>query len=365
MPNTILTPSIIAREALVVLENNMVMANLVHRDYSNEFTNVGDTVTVRKPAKFTAKNFTGSIIRQDATEGSVPVKIDRHRDVSFEVTSKEMTLDIRDFSSQLLSPAMRAIAQAVDEDLLNECASVTASVTGTASPTNLADIANLSKTLDIDKVPMDMRRLVLNPTHKYRYALTDNLSKVAYAGNGETLRNAELGRVYTLDTYMDQNCPDTLAAAAGTATAFKVTGVKGALKVALSGVTAATATVKKGDCFILDGYRYHFTADATAASGAVAEVGIDAELVKDYTDADAYLANKPHSLAFHRNALALVTRPLALPMGAAQAAIMSDNGLGIRVVYGYDQDSKKDTVSLDIIYGIKTLDASMAVKLVG
>lgn len=365
MPNAFLTPSIIAREALVALENSMVMANLVHRDYSNEFTNVGDTVTVRKPVKFTAKNFTGAIIRQVATEGSVTVKIDRHRDVSFEVTSKEMTLDIRDFSSQLLSPAMRAIAQAVDEDLLNECATVTASVTGTASPTNLADIANLSKTLDIAKVPMDMRRLVLNPTHKYRYALTDNLSKVAYAGNGETLRNAELGRVYTLDTYMDQNSPDTLAATAGTATAFKVSGVKGETKVALSGVAAATATVKKGDCFILDGYRYHFTADATAASGAVAEIGIDAELVKDYAAADAYPANKPHSLAFHRNALALVTRPLALPMGAAHAAIMSDNGLGIRVVYGYDQDAKKDTVSLDIIYGIKTLDAAMAVKLVG
>lgn len=137
------------------------------------------------------------------------------------------------------------------------------------------------------------------------------------------------------------------------------------MKVALSGVTAATATVKKGDCFILDGYRYHFTADATAAAGAVAEVGIDAELVKDYTDAKTYVANKIHSLAFHRNAIALVTRPLALPMGASKAAIVSHNGLGVRVVYGYDQDTKTDTVSLDIIYGIKTLDETMAVKLVG
>lgn len=365
MPNTFLTPSVIAREALIVLENNLIMANLVHRDYSNEFVEVGDTVTVRKPAKFNAKNFTGSIIRQDAAEGSVPVKIDRHRDVSFDVTSKEMTLDIKDFSTQLISPAMRAIAQAVDEDLLNECANISAAVAGTQNPANLADIANLSKAMDISKVPMDMRRLVFNPTHKYRYALTDNLSKVSYAGNGETLRNAELGRLYTLDTYMDQNCPDTLAPAAGTATAFKVSGIKGESKVALSGVTAGTATVKKGDCFILDGYRYHFTADATAASGAVPEIAIDAELVRDYTAADAYLANKPHSLAFHRNAIALVTRPLALPMGAANAAIMSDNGLGVRVVYGYNQDTKRDTVSLDIIYGIKTLDEAMAVKLVG
>lgn len=60
MANTFLTPSVVAREALMVLENNLVMANLVHRDYSDEFVQVGDTVTIRKPAKFTAKNFAGS-----------------------------------------------------------------------------------------------------------------------------------------------------------------------------------------------------------------------------------------------------------------------------------------------------------------
>ena len=178
-------------------------------------------------------------------------------------------------------------------------------------------------------------------------------------------RNAELGRVYTLDTYMDQNCPDSLSAAPGTAGAYQVTGTAGATVVALTGVSAATATVKKGDCFILDGYRYHFTQDKTAVSGAVAQVGIDCELVKDYTNADAYVVSKPHSLAFHRNAIALVTRPLALPMGDDRAAIISGNGLGVRVVYGYDQDTKKDTVSLDVIYGIQTLDDTLAVKLVG
>lgn len=365
MANTFLTPDIIAREALIVLENNLIMANLVHRDYSDEFVQVGDTITVRKPAKFVAHNFTGTIRRQDATEGSVQVKMDRWRDVSFPVTSKEMTLDIRDFSEQLLSPAMRAIAQAVDADILNEVANISNTVTSTSKPTDLSDIANIAKTMDINKVPLDMRRLVFHPTHKYKYALTDNLSKVAYAGDGETLRNAELGRLYTLDTYMDQNCPDTLAATAGTATAYKVSGTKDETKVALSSVTAATATVKKGDAFILGGYLYHFTADATATSGAVAEVAIDMPLVTDYTNEDAYPVTKPHSLAFHRNAIALVTRPLALPMGASKAAIVSDNGLGVRVVYGYDQDTKVDTVSLDIIYGIKTLDETMAVKLVG
>ena len=46
MANTFLTPSIIANEALMVLQANMVMADLVHRDYSSEFVNVGDTITV-------------------------------------------------------------------------------------------------------------------------------------------------------------------------------------------------------------------------------------------------------------------------------------------------------------------------------
>ena len=366
MPNILLTPEIIAREALMVLENNLVMANLVHRDYSDEFVEVGDTITIRKPAKFVANNFTDKIITQDATEGSVPVKIDRHRDVSFAVTSKELTLDIKNFSEQLITPAMQAIAQAVDQDLLNEVANISQSVTATANPTDLKDIANLAKTLDVAAVPLANRRLVFNPTHKYNYALTDNLSKVSYAGNGDTLRNAEIGRVYTLDTYMDQNAPDTKAAAPGTATAFKITGTQGDKKVAVTALNSAAATLKIGDGFIVDGYLYRVTKDAAGTSSAIAELEIDMPLVKTYTEAtDVYVVRAPHSLAFHRNAIALVTRPLALPLGASKSAIVSHNGLGVRVVYDYDSQTKKDTISLDIIYGIKTLDTNMAVKLVG
>ena len=84
MPNTFLTPDIIAREALMVLRNNAVMAKLVHRDYSSEFVaGVGDTITIRKPATFVAKEFTSEIELQDATESGIEVKMDKHLDVSF------------------------------------------------------------------------------------------------------------------------------------------------------------------------------------------------------------------------------------------------------------------------------------------
>ena len=40
MANSLLTPSVIAKEALLTLENNLVLGNLVHTDYSDEFVKV-------------------------------------------------------------------------------------------------------------------------------------------------------------------------------------------------------------------------------------------------------------------------------------------------------------------------------------
>lgn len=66
------------------------------------------------------------------------------------------------------------------------------------------------------------------------------------------------------------------------------------------------------------------------------------------------------SIAFHKNAFALVTRPLALPEGAADAAIMNYDGFGLRVVRSYDINTKKDIISIDMLCGVKVLDAKLA-----
>lgn len=371
MPNTILTPNVIANEALMVLKNNLVMANLVHRDYEKEFVKVGDTVTARRPSKFAAKNFTGAVDPQELNEGGVPVKMDRLRDVTVQITSKEMSLDLRDFSAQVIEPAMTAIANAVDADVLataveGACRTVTASGEDAAKP--IKDIAKVGSLLDFAGVPVQNRRLVLNASHKVLYATDDNMSKVSYAGDGTALREAELGKVYTMDTYMSQNAPypfGYLDNAVGTAKSFKVSGTAGASTVALSSVTAASATVKKGDCFIVDGYVYHFAADATASTGAIASVVIDQPLHAALTNKDATVISAPTSVGFHRNGVALVTRPMDLPMGNKNAYVASADGLGVRVVFDYDSTHKIDTVSFDILYGVTTLDKNMIVKVQG
>ena len=346
--NVFLTPEVVAKEALMVLQSNLVMADLVHRDYSDEFVSVGDTVSIRRPAKFVAKNFTGTAESQDVNEGSVAVKLDRFRDVTVAVSSKQMSLDIADFSQQVVAPAMRAIAQAIDEDILAVGVSKAGFVhEGDADATDLSDIAALAKAMDLAKVPMAERSLVLHPEHKYRYALAGNLSNVSYAGDNETLRDALLGRVYTLDTYMDQNAPDSNAANPGTATTFTVTGAAGDSEVTVGDLSG---TIVAGDGFILDGYLYRFT------KGGTGKLTIDQKLVTDADAAAVTVINGPNSLAFHRNAIALVTRNLSLPMGASHAAYAEAGGLGARVVYDYDSATKTDKISFDVIYGIKELE---------
>jgi hypothetical protein len=68
-------------------------------------------------------------------------------------------------------------------------------------------------------------------------------------------------------------------------------------------------------------------------------------------------------VAFHKNAFALVTRPLALPMGNENASIVDFDGFGLRVVRSYDINTKKDTISIDMVCGVKTLDEKLAAVL--
>lgn len=362
MGNTILTPDIIAKEALMQLESNLVMAGLVHRDYSKEFVNVGDTITIRKPAKFVAKNFLGQVEEQELSEGKTDVKMDRYRDITVPITSKEMTLDISDFSEQVVKPAMSAIAEAVDGDILAVGVQKAANKVAISSTPEIKDLANIGKALDKKKAPRDnLRNLILGVDSLYKYNTLTEFTDLSASGSSEALRDAVIGKAYTMNTYMSQNVPSSAAETAGTVTALKVTGTKGQTQFTASNVTPATGKFAVGDKIIVNGYIYTVAAAVTASSGA-ATVKVDEKIVETISDAvDAMPIIKEHSLGFHRNGLALVTRQLELPAGASKAAIASANGLSVRVVYGYDQETKTDKISFDIIYGVKDLNDDLLV----
>ena len=74
MANTVLNPTIIAKTAVRILENELVMGRQVYRGYEEEFDkkvngyDVGDTISIRKPQQFSVRTGATAII-QDVTEG--------------------------------------------------------------------------------------------------------------------------------------------------------------------------------------------------------------------------------------------------------------------------------------------------------
>lgn len=295
MTNTFLTPTLIARQALATLYENTVAAQCVYRDYEPDFqSKQGLTVNVRKPATFTAEEFdrAAGINVQNATETSVPVVLNHFADVSFAITSEDLSLKIEDFAVQLLNPALEAIAQKIDQDVLaarddivqevGVAGSTTTGVTGT----NTYDVDNPRVLIDARRVlnkrhvPPTDRFVIVGPNIEADWLGDDLFNRADARGDTDGLREASLGRrVFGFEPYQSQNINDD------------------------------------------------------------PEIGI----------------------AFHRTAIALVTRPLALPRGAKEAAVQDYKGFGIRVVFDYDIDKKQDVCSVDCLYGVKTLDANRAV----
>lgn len=289
MANTLLTPEIIAKEALLQLRNNAVMSNLVYRDYSSEFAAVGDTITVRKPATFEAKEYEGTLSVQNASETGVEVKMDKLLDVSFAVTTKEMSLDIEDFSKQLLQPAMMAFADKIDSYLIDLEASCTNRVSHASGAIAPADIITARKMLVQNAAPLADRRFVCGAVAEADLLGNELFVAADKVGDaGTVLREASLGRKFGMDIYCDQNIAKTT--------------------------------------------------DKTS----------------NYTP----------SIAFHKNAFALVTRTPELPLGASNAYVLNYDGFGIRVVYGYDMTTKADTISLDMLCGVKLLDDKLVAVVV-
>lgn len=296
---TFITPSVIARSALATLYNTIVLAGLVARDYDGDFNGkVGDTITVRTPAVFEVDEFdrTAGIQLQDPTEGSFDVTLDTIPDVSFPVTSEELTLELDDFRGRLLTPAMEAIAQYIDgklAEVLVDAAELSggggvATGTGSNDGDQIKAFRAARRILSRNKLPLSERYAVLSPEGEEAITGDKAILQVNTSGSPVALREGVVGRISGFDTYESQ--------------------------------------------------------------------------VLGYGPNDAGQAD---GVAFHRSAIALVTRTLDTPMGVASSQVSVENykGLGLRVVQDYDVDKKQDIVSVDFLFGTKVIRKQAAVEL--
>ena len=366
MANSFLTVSEIAERSLPFLEANLGFAGAVNRDYDNAYMKKGDTVQVRKPEIFTATEFVeaSGVTFGEVSEEAVNVQLDTILTVDKKVGSKELTMNINDFEIQYIMPAMKGLAQKIDENLAALYKDIPYSF-GTAgtTPDALSDITGAKKILEENKAPRSPRYLFIDEAAEDKFLQLDSFAEIDKSAEPSILREGMLGKKYGFNIWMDQNVADHTK---GTLAGSPLTNVAtaGSTTIPVDGATAGT-TLVHGDLIQIAGNQYVVTADVTLTGGA-GNVAIYPALVAD-SDGEAVTvtASSTSNLAFHRDAFCLVNRPLEPPMGGAESATINMGGLSIRVTYGYDMTYKRNMMSWDILTGFETLYPELAVRLLG
>ncbi len=401
MANTILTISMITREALRILENNLVFAKTVNREYDDQYAirgaKIGDTLNLRKPARYLGRSGPALAI-EDHTETSVPLVLDTQFGVDVEFTSKDLLLDLDDFADRFLQPAMAVVANKIDFDGLQLYKAV-ANTVGTpgTTPSALLTYLQAGEKLDNEATPRDgMRSLCINPAAQVN--IVDALKGLFHSSSevSSQYENGTMGVTAGFKWSMDQNIGvHTVGAQGGTPL------VDGASQtgsnLVTDGWTASTQVLNEGDIITLTGVnavnpqnrqdvgqlrQFVVTADVTSDGTGAATIPIFPAITPTgaFQTVTASPADdaaitvlgaggtvSPANLAHHRDAFVLATADLPLPGGTDMAARVSDNQLGvsIRMIRDYDIVTDRFPCRLDVLYGWKAVYPELACRIQG
>lgn len=406
MADVILSPTIIAKEALVQLDNALVMGNNVHRDYETEFTEqkIGSSVTIRKPVQFSVSDG-ATLDLQDTQEGSLTLSVDKRKHVAFDFPSVDLTLKIDMFSERYIKPAMIQLANQVDSDLLALYKQVPNWV-GTAGQTinSFSDWSVGLERLDEFAVPNDGNRVgMVTPTDYYGLANSFTGSYVERIAAG-AIEKAKLPMIGGSDVWMAQNVQThTVGAHGGTplirgasqSTTYASSLTTDTMDLVTDGWTTSSL-LKEGDVFTISGvyavnpitkatlnflrqFRIvsNVTTNASAASATTISISPAIITSGPYQNVSTTPANDTaitmmgtastgyrQNMVFHKNAFALCTVPLKAP-ASAKSARQSYKGLSVRYVTDYDITNDREIYRFDVLYGVKCIDPRLATRISG
>lgn len=369
MANSFITIKNIARQTLPRLVENLVMPELVTTDFSEAFSDLGDTIQVKKPVVLEAKNFTigGTVTDQDITESSVDVKLDTIATVDVSINALEAAVNWSNekFQREFIEPAAVALAEKINATGLALWTEIP-NLLGTAgtTPDGMDDFSAARKFLNRAKAPMTDRFAVWDVNADAKFTELSNLFKANEAGTTETLRNGQIGSIYGLQNFMAQGIKSNTTAAAGTV-AIDGAATAGATMIHVDGVSTA---FKVGDMFTIAGDTTKYTVNAVKAlETADQDIYITPALQSNAAnDAAVTLISTAtvNNLVFHRSAIAFVTRPLHAPE-AVPSYVTSNGKYSLRVVKTYDREYKKEKLSMDVLYGYKVVNPDLAARYLG
>src|SRR6201988_1152331 len=112
---------LVAADALPVLVGNLVMGNLVNRDYEPVLAHAGDTVNVPIPPTMVANNILegGTVTPQNPSLGNAQIVLNTHAEATFQIPDVTKVLAVPDLLKLYMQPAVIALAEEIESDLLS------------------------------------------------------------------------------------------------------------------------------------------------------------------------------------------------------------------------------------------------------
>jgi len=158
---------LVAADALPALMGNLVMGNLVNRDYEPALAHAGDTINVPIPPVLVANNIAegGTVQTQNPNLGNAQIVLNTHAEATFQVPDVTKILAVPDLLKLYMQPAVVALAEKIESDLLGLYPQFTANTAvGTAGTTITEDTVDAAETaLFSTKVPASASKyLVVN-----------------------------------------------------------------------------------------------------------------------------------------------------------------------------------------------------------
>src|SRR5579863_3304272 len=162
---------LVAADALPALMGNMVMGNLVNRDYEPVLANTGDTVNVPIPPVLVANNIAegGTVSPQNPSLGNAQIVLNTHAEATFQIPDVTKALAVPDLLRVYMQPAVVAIAERIESDLLGLYATFTsnAAVGVAGTPITEAVIDSAETALFSSMVPSTQAKYLVVDSNTY------------------------------------------------------------------------------------------------------------------------------------------------------------------------------------------------------
>src|SRR6202453_5449021 len=112
---------LVAADALPALVGNLILGNLVNRDYEPVLAQAGDTVNVPIAPQLVANNIAegGAVQPQNPSLSNAQIVLNTHAEATFQIPDVTKVLAVPDLLRVYMQPAVVAIAEKIETDILS------------------------------------------------------------------------------------------------------------------------------------------------------------------------------------------------------------------------------------------------------